>query len=315
MAKNRVIAGDYQHKKVIGAKGVIGIIVGFGKIVNLDQTTVESYEHKSEDLKKGTHVVSIEFKDGKKSLIEIDAEVYKALLQAMFKASPSSVNNNNKDIPQKKKRGFLSIGCLIFIIFFVAIPIIFISQNPEKYNTDPKSTLARELNITVEKAESVIKTLSSVGIDEDITIKHDELLDNAHFEGEKGYRLSNKDVSNIILYMNGEEVYNIRYADNDMFKDGKVLSKIDDYIVTTFERSELQVKCKETLKTILKSPTTAKFAGVGDWNIWKENGQTIVQSYVDSQNGFGAMVRSEFQFIIKDGNVISLIIDGKEYMK
>lgn len=66
MAKNQVIAGDYQQKRVIGANGVIGILLGFGKIVNLDQTTVESYEHKSEDHKKGTHVVSIEFKDGKK---------------------------------------------------------------------------------------------------------------------------------------------------------------------------------------------------------------------------------------------------------
>lgn len=315
MAKNQVIAGDYQHKKVIGAKGTIGIIVGFGKIVNLDQSTVESYENKSEDPKKGTHVVSIDFKDGKKSLLEIDDKIYKELVVKMFKtsSSPSEENRIPNTLP-KKKRGCLPIG-LIFIIFFVAVPIIFISQNPEKYNTDAKSKIARELDITVEQGDKVIKTLASVGVSENVTIKHDEGLDNAHFEGEKGYRLSNSDISNIILYMNKGEVYNIRYADNEMFKEGKVLSKINDYIVTISERSALQVKCKETLKTILKSPSTAKFAGVGDWEIWKENGQTIVQSYVDSQNGFGAMIRSEFQFIIENDNVVSLIIDGKEYMK
>ena len=39
-----------------------------------------------------------------------------------------------------------------------------------------------------------------------------------------------------------------------------------------------------------------------------------VQSYVDSQNGFGAMIRSEFQFIIDtDTDTIqSLIFDGQE---
>ena len=214
-----------------------------------------------------------------------------------------------------KKKGCLSIGCLGFIIFFIAVPVLFISQNTEKYNTDSKSNLARELNITVEQGEGVIKTLVSVGISEDVTIKHDESLDNAHFEGEKGYRLSNQDASNIILYMNSGEVHNIRYADNEMYKDGKVLSKIDDYIVTTKEKSELQIRCQESIKSVLKSPSTAKFAGVGDWKVWKENGQTIVQSHVDSQNSLGAMVRSEFQIIIKNDNVVSLIIDGKEYMK
>ncbi|MGE6602588.1 hypothetical protein ACQKEY_12760 [Lysinibacillus fusiformis] len=214
-----------------------------------------------------------------------------------------------------KKKGCLSIGCLVIVIFFIAVPVLFISQNPEKYNTDSKSKLIRELDITVEQGEGVIKTLASVGISEDVTIKHDKSLDNAHIEGEKGYRLSNRDVSNIILYMNYGEVHNIRYADNEMYKDGKVLSKIDDYIVTTSEKSELQIRCQESIKSVLKSPSTAKFAGVGDWKVWKENGQTIVQSYVDSQNSLGAMTRSEFQFIIKNDNVVSLMIDGKEYMK
>lgn len=212
------------------------------------------------------------------------------------------------------KKGCLPIG-LVLVIFFIAVPIIFISQDPEKYNTDPKSKVSRELDITAEQGETVINTFAAIGIGEDVSIKRDEGLDNAHFEGEKGYRLSNRDASNIILYMNGSEIYSIRYADNDMYKEGKVLSKINDYIVTTSEKSAIQIKCQEALKSVLKAPSTAKFAGVGDWKIWKESGQTIVQSYVDSQNGFGAMIRSEFQFIIEHNNVISLIIDGKEYMK
>ncbi|MEK5331561.1 hypothetical protein [Lysinibacillus sp. FSL W8-0992] len=323
MAKNQVIAGDYQQKRVIGANGVIGILLGFGKIVNLDQTTVESYEHKSEDHKKGTHVVSIEFKDGKKSLVEIDGNVYKALLQAMFKTSTSSAPGQgtiNSSVPTNNKG--CRKGCLIFIVAAIVViigTIILVSnmaKNPEKYNTAPKDKITRELNITSEQGGVVIKTLASVGINEDVTIKHDEVLDNAHFEGEKGYRLSNRDASNIILYMNTDgSIYNIRYGDNDLYTKDKVISKLNEYIVTSMEKAQLQTRCEKALKSILKAPSTAKFAGGSDWKIWKENGQTVVQSYVDSQNGFGAMIRSEFQFIIENDNVVSLIMDGKEYMK
>lgn len=72
----------------------------------------------------------------------------------------------------------------------------------------------------------------------------------------------------------------------------------------------------ETLVTnMLKSPSSAKFPGASEWNIWKESGIIIAQSYVDSQNGFGAMIRSDFQVKYQDGNVISLILDGQELIQ
>lgn len=215
-----------------------------------------------------------------------------------------------------KKKGCLSIGCLVFVIFFIAVPVIFISQDPDKYNTDTKSKLARELGITSEQGESVIKTLTSVGIGEDVTIKHDEGLDNAHFEGEKGYRIDSQDASNIILYMNVNGTVNmIRYGDNTLFQNGKTLNKMNDFIVTKEEMTDLQIRCQNSLKSILKAPSTAKFPNITEWKFGKEDGITIVQSYVDSQNGYGAMIQSEFQFEIKDDKVISLILDGKEYIK
>lgn len=319
MARNKVIAGDYQNKAVIGARGAVSIITGFGKVLNLNTTTVESYEHKSEDHKKGTHIVSVEFKDGKKSLMEIDGNVYKALIQAMFQ-TPSTSAQGNINVPPNNKG--CRKGCLIFIVaaivVFVGTIIIALnmSKNPEQYDTSPKYEMVRALNITAEQAENTIKILASVGIDEDVNIKHDEGLDNAHFEGEKGYRLSNRDTSNIILYMNADgTIYNIRYADNELYKEGKVVSKLGDYVLTSMQISELQVRSKEALKSVLKAPSTAKFAGVGDWKVWKQDGQIIIQSYVDSENGFGAMIRSEFQFILEDDKVISLIVDGKEYIE
>lgn len=209
-------------------------------------------------------------------------------------------------------------GCLIIILALVAMFAILLGIAVflgDELGATPEGKLAKELEVSVEDAEVILEAFIEVGIDEYTLIEHDELLDNAHFEGEKGYRLSNRDVSNVILYMKEGEVYNIRYGDNDLYKDGEVLSKITDYIVTNDEMTTLQIKCQETIKSILKAPSTAKFPNILEWKFSKQDGITIVQSYVDAENGFGAMIRSEFQFKIRDGKVISLIMDGKEYVQ
>ncbi|MFH5181172.1 hypothetical protein ACHHV8_36735 [Paenibacillus sp. TAB 01] len=113
-AKNKVIAGDYEGKMVTQALGIVTITTGFLKKIIVDKTTVDSYEVMNEEHRKsavsavgrglvggfllgpvgllaglsaktkGTHVVAIQFKDGKKSLLEIDEKVYKALLKQCF---------------------------------------------------------------------------------------------------------------------------------------------------------------------------------------------------------------------------------------
>ena len=115
-AKNKVIAGDYIGKQVLGG-GVAqaGISIGFVKQLYLNKTTVESYEVISDEhqksaasgavkgivggallggvgmiagamsaKEKGVYTVAIQFKDGKKSLLEVDEKLYKAIIQACF---------------------------------------------------------------------------------------------------------------------------------------------------------------------------------------------------------------------------------------
>lgn len=114
-AKNCVIAGDYENKQLTHTvKGAV-LLVAFLKTMPLDKTTVESYEVMTDEHRKsaasgvargliggallgpvgilagglsaknkGTYTVAIQFKDGKKSLVEIDDKVYKALMKAMF---------------------------------------------------------------------------------------------------------------------------------------------------------------------------------------------------------------------------------------
>lgn len=113
-AKNKVIAGDYDGKLVNQVFGTVTISTGFISSIALDKTTVSSYELMDESHSKsavsavgrglvggfllgpvgllaglsaktkGVHVVAIQFTDGKKSLIEVDEKIYKAILKKCF---------------------------------------------------------------------------------------------------------------------------------------------------------------------------------------------------------------------------------------
>lgn len=113
-AKNKVIAGDYNGKAIMQTLGIVSLQTGFLKSITINKSTVEEYEVMDEShsksavsavgrglvggfilgpvgllaglsaKSKGTHVVAIQFKDGKKSLIEMDEKIYKALLKACF---------------------------------------------------------------------------------------------------------------------------------------------------------------------------------------------------------------------------------------
>ena len=117
-AKNKVIAGDYEKKKVslestLSGKRAI-IEAGVFKKVALDKNTVESYEVVDESSRKsaasavgraavggfflgpvglaaalsakskGIHTIAIQFKDGTRSLLEVDDKIYRAIITKVF---------------------------------------------------------------------------------------------------------------------------------------------------------------------------------------------------------------------------------------
>ncbi|AIQ37221.1 hypothetical protein [Paenibacillus sp. FSL R5-0345] len=113
-AKNKVIAGDYEGKVIMSTLGIVNLQTGFLKTITLDKNTVEDYEIMDEThsksavsavgrglvggfllgpvgllaglsaKSKGVHIIAVQFKDGKKSLIEIDEKIYKAFLKNCF---------------------------------------------------------------------------------------------------------------------------------------------------------------------------------------------------------------------------------------
>jgi len=191
-------------------------------------------------------------------------------------------------------------------------------KNLESKDTVNKQTEFQKVTSTTPEQETEILTiLKECGLEEVESITADELLNDVNEDGEKGYRIRSNGINNIILYLKSDKSINmVRYADIDLYSNGETLISIDDIIVTQDEATVLQMSCEESISSVLKSPSTAKFPNIKEWHIWKDDKKIYVQSYVDSQNSFGAELRSEFQFILSlDGYTIkSLIFDGEEYI-
>ncbi|MDD3052082.1 MAG: hypothetical protein PHR06_13180 [Candidatus Cloacimonetes bacterium] len=226
---------------------------------------------------------------------------------------------NNTEMNQPKKKPVLK-GCLtVIIVFFVlcaGIGII-MSLTMDKV-INQKSKVTKYIDVTDEQATAIEKILNDCGIEQISSIEHDELLDNAHIDGETGYRVTTGSIENIILYLSPDKSVNqVRYVDHDLYADGSCVATIQDYTVSKDELDKYQSLCKEKVKEVLKSPSTAKFPNYTEWGFGQDKNTFTVQGYVDAQNGLGAETRSNFQFIINiDSDTIqSFIFDGEELIK
>ncbi len=238
-------------------------------------------------------------------------------------------NMQNQQPPVKRKRRGLK-GCLVTVLgFFAALFVIIITisiliQNDIEKNgissTEEKEGVAIQyMDISEEEGEKIDEILKNCGLTNITAFQRDSLLDNVDFEGEMGYWLAeNGNLDKIILYINPDNtVYSLSFNTHMLYENGEVQATIDDYTMTAKERDEYIILCQEKVKEILKSPTTAKFPNYTEWGYWREKNIVIMQGYVDSQNGFGAMVRSQFQLKINtDTNMLdSFIFDGQELIQ
>ena len=101
------------------------------------------------------------------------------------------------------------------------------------------------------------------------------------------------------------------------YKDGEIKNNIKDYVLTSSQRAQYQNRAEELIKSMLISPATAKFPNSNQWNIGINQGVVFMQSFVDSQNAFGAIIRNNFKikYDTKTATITSLIIDGEEQIK
>ena len=225
---------------------------------------------------------------------------------------------------KKKKNGcglpFLVTILIVSLILLVISAISDIDTSNTGTNTSDDSSISvKYIDVSHAEGDAIDSVLSGCGITQVLSFEHDENLDNAHTDGETGYRLKvSSDLDNIILYLNPDNtVHSLRYADHDLYSEGNNLAKIDDYTISTSEASNLMISCEEKVKGILKSPSTAKFPNILEWGFRKEKNIVTIQGYVDAENAFGVEMRSSFQFIIdtNSNTVQSFIFDGQEMIE
>lgn len=244
--------------------------------------------------------------------------------------SNSAMNSPNKtinkphntmgNVPTKPsvKKG-CAIGCLTILILLAGFLVLLINIAPSIETTVKTSTqlIQDAIGITEEQAKVIedillqceVTDISEVTykpkLDEDnIKICHVFFKNGVNFKISKGY-----------LYISDGIIKEFYYSDYKLYGDGQVVNKVSDYALSLEEEVDLKMKCEKAIEAMLVSLSTAKFAPVGDWDYKKVVNIKRVQGYVDSQNGFGAMIRSEFQVKFEDGTLISLIFDGEEYIK
>jgi len=143
-----------------------------------------------------------------------------------------------------------------------------------------------------------------------VTIRKSDDLDNAYIytiettDGTFQFRLWD---SIVLRVLNENEEY--VYTDSSIKEDDVDWQGLKNYTI-------------DTIKSLLKAPSTAKFPGSWldpfyGWDLGRSGNIVELSSYVDSQNSFGAMIRAYFTvqykvdgskytpvFIYFDGNVI-----------
>ena len=190
-------------------------------------------------------------------------------------------------------------------------------EEQEKLNEEEKEN-AQKANVSVKAFENMIGACETIGIDygeiSNITAKDNWVNGKRCAFDYRGYQF--------LVYFNQDETVNsINSGTIKFYENGKKVEDVKNRLITTDEATQLQSLSEDIIKKILKSPSTAEFPGgiltpFEDWSFSKNGTTYTVSSYVDSQNGFGAMIRSQFTITYewKDetATVTSLIFDGEK---
>ena len=220
---------------------------------------------------------------------------------------------------EKKKRGCLIPVLIVLVIFMGAgtFGIKQIKQNPDAYQA--KSMLAKELELTSDQESAMLEIFQSCGIGEitsanlfqsgeDRTSYHLFDEETAHYKGAENA---------IVVWVDNtsKEIQEIYFRDHDIYLNGEVVSPVTAYYVNSADRDNYRVSAQLAVKECLNYPDTAKFPAISGWKFGIEDGIIIVQSSVTAQNALGAEGKNDFQVKFQNGTIVSLILDGTEYIQ
>ena len=179
-----------------------------------------------------------------------------------------------------------------FVVLFVLLLACFSLSG---CTSDPNiKKIQKETKLNTSKSEKIFKTLQDVGIDEISSFKCNQVYCTA----ENSNLLS----SYFSVYIDNGKVSKISdYQGHTFFENGSVKSNIFDYNMTVSSLIYLVETSEAKTKTILKSPASAVFPDWKQWGVKIEKDIVEIEGFVDSQNSFGAMLRTPLSFTYKSG--------------
>jgi hypothetical protein len=198
------------------------------------------------------------------------------------------------------------------------------TNTPEPTSTpEPTATPEIDRNIKAlmdgadmnqEEAEAVFEVVKSVGFEQ---VKSFSLILN--LEDSKEYAADFGYTRNFGVSMKGNEIELIDDQSRVYFdkSSGGIVNNINDYYLSSTERGTFMYLAEDYVKMALKAPSSAKFPGHimdrDQWKVAREKDTVWVQSWVDAQNAFGAMLRNSFtaQISYSTEELLYLVLDGE----
>jgi hypothetical protein len=176
---------------------------------------------------------------------------------------------------------------------------------PKKLTKEEQSVLLLSDNtgLTQEEANIVFSDLNKLGF-KSITAVTDPTGDTV--DTTQSFKLA-CDGYDIVIKIGNRKTLSVATAKgNELFNSNKggALYSIDDFVISDDEKIAYMSMIKDAVTNVLKAPSTAKFPGQGffdagdGWSLGKRKKIVTISSYVDSQNSFGAMIRTDFDFQI-----------------
>jgi hypothetical protein len=170
-------------------------------------------------------------------------------------------------------------------------------------------------DMTLEQAQEAIDVLNQVGI-EDIQ-RLDYLKDDppgklyvtnyGHFEEIRIYVSNDKTIKRVL-----DEINDISFW-SDL--NGGFVRKVTDFFIDEDEKKPFIQIALDFVPRGLKAPSTAQFPDVtsNDWKVSRYGKYVEVESWVDAQNSFGALIRSDIlmQIHYETKEVLYLSIGGE----
>lgn len=186
--------------------------------------------------------------------------------------------------PFLKKPTRMKVIGIFFVLFTIFGIILSYVQAPGNNSSKIAKAPSQEQQIETALATMGTKLKS---------YEHDELLDDNEGNGSKGYRLKT-DRGNVIAYFKDDKLYSLRWADRDLYKEGKTLVKLNDYLLTDGEFMNVIMNLKSVIKTDLNDPDSAEFADYSEWRYEKTPEGILVKSWLRAKNAFGAKIKRSF---------------------